>query len=79
MALFEKWFYEQTQGVQARVKKLVTSGALEFVDGGWVNADYACPSWEEILANIVAGHRFLFEAFGVKPKHAWAPSQLGVA
>ncbi len=74
LALFQKWYEGQTQAVRARVKKLVENGSLEFVDGGWVNADQACPSWEEILANIVAGHRFLSEAFGVKPKHAWAPS-----
>jgi alpha-mannosidase len=75
--LFERWYEEQTHAVKSRVKKLVSSGALEFVDGGWVNADYVCPTWEELLANVIAGHRFLSETFNVKPKHAWAPSQLG--
>jgi alpha-mannosidase len=46
VALFARWYDEQTHAVKARVKRLVASGALEFVDGGWVNADYSCPTWE---------------------------------
>jgi alpha-mannosidase len=46
LALFEKWYEDQTHGLKQRLKKIVQSGALEFVDGGWVNADQVCVSWE---------------------------------
>jgi hypothetical protein len=34
----------------------VSEGRLEFVNGGWVASDEACPTYEEIIDNIVMGH-----------------------
>jgi hypothetical protein len=53
------------------VKSLVAGGQLEFINGGWVSSDEACPSYEELIDNILAGHAFLWRNFGITPKHAW--------
>jgi alpha-mannosidase len=50
---------------------VIARGQLEFVNGGWVSSDEACPSYEEIINNMVAGHAFLKKTFGIIPKHAW--------
>ena len=36
-----------------------------------VSADETCPSYEEIIMNMIAGHSFLSSTFGMVPKHAW--------
>ena len=53
------------------VKELVRKGQFEFVNGGWASSDEACPTYEEIIDNILAGHAFLKKTFGITPKHAW--------
>ena len=44
---------------------------MEFVNGGWASSDEACPTYEELMTNIMAGHAFLKTQFGITPKHAW--------
>lgn len=46
-------------------------GQFEFVNGGWAASDEACPTYEELIENIMAGHAFLKRTFGVVPRHAW--------
>jgi len=50
---------------------MVTEGRLEFVNGGWVSNDETCPSYEQIMMNMITGHSFLKSVFGIVPKHAW--------
>jgi hypothetical protein len=35
---------------------LVREGRLEFINGGWVSVDEACPTYEEIILNMFTGH-----------------------
>jgi len=63
--------------VQNQVKSLVAGGQLEFVNGGMASSDEACPSYEELIDNILAGHAFLQRTFGVTPKHAWHLDDFG--
>lgn len=53
------------------MRSLVASGQLEFVNGGWTSNDEACTTYEESISNVMVGHAFLKENFGVVPKHAW--------
>ena len=41
------------------------------MNGGWAASDEACPTYEELIQNIMAGHAFLKKTFGITPKHAW--------
>jgi alpha-mannosidase len=41
---------------QSRVKQMVQQGRFEFVNGGWVASDEACPVYEDLVENIVVGH-----------------------
>ena len=68
---FERWWNLQNETVKEEVKRLVKNGQLEFINGGWASSDEACPSYEELIANIMAGHAFLLKNFGIIPKHAW--------
>ena len=52
-------------------------GRLEFINGGWVSADEACPTFEQQIINIQVGHDFLWKNFGFIPRHAWHPDTFG--
>lgn len=49
----------------------MSEGRLEFVNGGWVASDEACPTFDQAIDNIRIGHKFLHDNFGIRPKHAW--------
>ena len=69
---FKMWWDLQTPIKKDQVKKLVKNGQLEFVNGGWSSHDEACPSYDMMLTNLMAGNRFLREEFGdLQVKIAW--------
>jgi hypothetical protein len=53
------------------VKNLVKEGRLEFVNGGWVQPDEACPSFDDLIQNFMIAHQFLLKEFGIIPKIGW--------
>jgi hypothetical protein len=56
MYFFERWWSKQKDEVREDVKELVRNGQLEFINGGWTSNDEACPSYEEIIMNMMTGH-----------------------
>ena len=52
------WWGEQPASVRARVRALVAENRLSFVNGGWVQHDEACPSWELMVDQLTRGHRW---------------------
>jgi lysosomal alpha-mannosidase len=46
----------QNSTTQSRVKQMVKDGRFEFVNGGWVASDEACPVYEDLVENMVIGH-----------------------
>jgi lysosomal alpha-mannosidase len=71
MAFFMRWWREQDNQMKYEVKKLVSEGRLEFVNGGWSMNDEATTHYEDIITNMQKGHRFLLEEFAVTPNVAW--------
>lgn len=54
-----------------QVKKLVASGQLEFINGGWCMNDEATTHYVDIVDQMALGHSFLNETFGVRPRIGW--------
>jgi hypothetical protein len=48
-----------------QVRMLVKEGRLELLAGGWSSHDEACPTYEDFIANMMAGHQFILKEFGV--------------
>lgn len=74
---FSKWWYQQSQETKEQFRGLVKQGRWEFVNGGWVASDEACPSFQDFIQNILVGHDFLMREFGVNPKIAWHADAFG--
>ena len=58
------WWDLQKPIKKEKVKKLVRDGQLEFINGGWSSHDEACPSYDMMITNMMAGNKFLREEFG---------------
>lgn len=78
MFFFSKWWREHNDTLKDKVRRLYKEGRFEFLLGGWVANDEACPTFEEIVANIQMGHDFLQKDVGVAPpKIAWLVDSFG--
>lgn len=74
---FQRWWYMQNTVTQGRVKQMVQEGRFEFVNGGWVASDEACPVYEDLVENIVVGHQWLKDTFDFVPRIAWHCDSFG--
>eukprot|EP00347_Sterkiella_histriomuscorum_P016349 403353533 len=77
MKFFTMWWNEQPADIQQSVKQLVKNGQLEFVNGGWSMHDEACPSYEDMIDNMMHGQKFLYDTFQVKPRIGWQIDPFG--
>jgi lysosomal alpha-mannosidase len=73
MAFFKRWWDEQTPTMRERVKALVQTGQLEFVNGGWCMNDEGTTHYSAIIDQMTHGLRFIDENFGAeaRPRVAW--------
>jgi len=81
MAFFAPWFERQTKSVQSDVRALSQRGALEFVEGGWVQPDEGATTVEGFIEQLAEGHRFLAEAVGpwARPRVGWQIDAFGAS
>ena len=79
MSFFMRWYETQPPATHALVKRLVASGQLEFVGGGWVQNDEANPDWAAVLSQVSEGHEYLATLFGVRARHAYQIDPFGHA
>ncbi|CAA7056988.1 unnamed protein product [Microthlaspi erraticum] len=77
MAFFTRWWEEQSPETQADVRKLVKSGQLEFVNGGWSMNDEATCHYIDMIEQTSMGHRFIQQQFNTSPRAAWQIDPFG--
>ncbi|XP_027351852.1 probable alpha-mannosidase At5g13980 [Abrus precatorius] len=77
MAFFKRWWRDQSEAVQDVVKKLVSLGQLEFINGAMCMHDEAVTHYIDMIDQTALGHRFLKEEFGVTPRIGWQIDPFG--
>ncbi|WZZ12696.1 hypothetical protein YC2023_105785 [Brassica napus] len=77
MAFFTRWWGEQNPETHEQVKKLVNSGQLEFVNGGWSMNDEATCHYIDMIDQMTLGHRFIMQTFNIIPRAAWQIDPFG--
>ena len=77
MSFFAVWYRQQREEKKAIVRRLVSSGQLEFVNGGWVQHDEATSHYVAMIDQTTRGHRFLKEEFGYVPRCGWQIDPFG--
>ncbi|XP_023550350.1 probable alpha-mannosidase At5g13980 isoform X1 [Cucurbita pepo subsp. pepo] len=76
-AFFQRWWRDQSETVQDVVRKLVSSGQLEFINGGMCMHDEAATHYIDMIDQTTLGHRFIKEEFGVTPTVGWQIDPFG--
>lgn len=76
-AFFSRWWNEQNDKMQSRVKKLVKNGQLAFVNGGWCMHDEAATHFMGMIDQTTLGHTFLQETFDYQPSVGWQIDPFG--
>ena len=71
MKFFHMWYTRQDQETKDKVKKFISDGRFEIVNGGWSMHDEAAPHYEDMINNMYFGHQFLKDEFGVTPRIGW--------
>jgi alpha-mannosidase len=77
MKFFSMWWAEQDERMKAKVRKLVDNGQLSLINGGWSMHDEACPTYEDMIDNMMVGHDFILKEFGFKPRIGWQIDPFG--
>ncbi|CAD6190966.1 unnamed protein product [Caenorhabditis auriculariae] len=74
---FERWWSKQNESVRTDVRRFVTEGRLELASGSWVMTDEANAYFPVSVDNIVEGHQYLHQHFGVQPSTIWSNDPFG--
>jgi alpha-mannosidase len=77
IAFFARWWAEQSSSMHARVTRLVQSGQLEFILGGWVMHDEAAAHYVDAIDQQTLGQQWIVQTFGVQPTVAWQIDPFG--
>ncbi|KAL2500188.1 Glycosyl hydrolase family 38 protein [Abeliophyllum distichum] len=77
MAFFQRWWRQQSETLKAKVKDLVNSGQLEFINGGMCMHDEATTHYIDLIDQTTLGHRFIEHEFGQKPRVGWQIDPFG--
>uniref|UniRef100_A0A665TI85 mannosyl-oligosaccharide 1,3-1,6-alpha-mannosidase n=1 Tax=Echeneis naucrates TaxID=173247 RepID=A0A665TI85_ECHNA len=77
ISYFSKWWNDIDEQKRAMVKRLVGTGQLELVTGGWVMADEANSHYFALLDQLIEGHQWIQKHLGVKPSSGWAVDPFG--
>ena len=76
-AFFQRWWRQQNDDVRSTVKGLVSSGQLEFINGGWCMHDEAATHFVDMIDQTTLGHHFIVDQFGAEhvPTIGWQIGQ----
>ncbi|XP_058102931.1 alpha-mannosidase At3g26720-like isoform X2 [Magnolia sinica] len=77
IAFFQRWWRQQSDAIKSIVKDLVSSGQLEFINGGMCMHDEATPHYIDMIDQTTLGHRFIKEEFGQTPRIGWQIDPFG--
>ena len=76
-AFFQRWWREVNDTQHQVVQKLVASGQLEFINGGWCMHDEASTHYVDMVDQTTLGHRYITQQFGVQPTVTWQIDPFG--
>mmetsp|Transcript_56397 Transcript_56397/g.134643 ORF Transcript_56397/g.134643 Transcript_56397/m.134643 type:complete len:987 (-) Transcript_56397:208-3168(-) len=76
-AFFARWWRQQDNSTRQLVRRLVSSGQLEFSNGGWCMHDEAATHFLDMIDQTTLGHKFLMEELGAAPRTGWQLDPFG--
>uniref|UniRef100_A0A914BV68 Alpha-mannosidase n=2 Tax=Acrobeloides nanus TaxID=290746 RepID=A0A914BV68_9BILA len=79
MSFFELWWSQINDEIRNKARKLIESGQVEIVTGGWVMTDEANSHYFSTVMEMIEGHEFLLNQIGFKPSNHWSIDPFGIS
>ncbi|CAE7840742.1 unnamed protein product [Symbiodinium sp. CCMP2592] len=76
-AFFARWWRQQDNSTRQLVRRLVSSGQLEFSNGGWCMHDEAATHFLDMIDQTTLGHKFLMDELSAAPRTGWQLDPFG--
>ncbi|CAD6212293.1 unnamed protein product [Miscanthus lutarioriparius] len=76
-AFFQRWWAQKSLTIKAIVHKLVDSGQIEFINGGWCMHDEAVVHYIDMIDQTTLGHRMIKKQFEKIPRAGWQIDPFG--
>ncbi|XP_041998923.1 probable alpha-mannosidase At5g13980 isoform X1 [Salvia splendens] len=76
-AFFQRWWRQQSDEMKETVKMLVSSGQLEFINGGMCMHDEAAAHYIDMIDQTTLGHWYIKRDFNVTPRIGWQIDPFG--
>ncbi|KYQ89369.1 alpha-mannosidase [Tieghemostelium lacteum] len=79
IGFLEMWWNRVDDNRRDSLRKLVNEGKFEFINGGWVMNDEACPTPDAVIRQLSIGHKFIRDNFGSQylPESGWQIDPFG--
>ncbi|RVX17989.1 putative alpha-mannosidase [Vitis vinifera] len=76
-AFFQRWWGDQSEIIQGLVRKFISSGQLELINGGMCMHDEATSHYIDMIDQTTLGHRFIKNEFNLTPRIGWQIDPFG--
>jgi len=76
-AFFQRWWNQQSDAMKSIAKELISSGQLEFINGGMCMHDEATTHYIDMIDQTTLGHRFIKKEFNKIPRIGWQIDPFG--
>ncbi|XVF16104.1 hypothetical protein REPUB_Repub10bG0002500 [Reevesia pubescens] len=76
-AFFKRWWRQQSNAKKIKVKELVNSGQLEFINGAMCMHDEATTHYIDMIDQTTLGHKYIKDEFGQIPRVGWQIDPFG--
>mmetsp|Transcript_29548 Transcript_29548/g.45022 ORF Transcript_29548/g.45022 Transcript_29548/m.45022 type:complete len:181 (-) Transcript_29548:2541-3083(-) len=77
MKFFSMWFDKQPDWKKEKVRDMIKSGQIEIINAGWSMHDEACPSYDDMINNMMFGQQWALTNLGAKPRIGWQIDPFG--
>ncbi|VDD92214.1 unnamed protein product, partial [Enterobius vermicularis] len=81
ISFFEQWWAGLDEEARENVKKLIKSGSLEILTGGWVMTDEANAHYFSMITQLIEGHEWIRNHLGEEylPVNHWSIDPFGLS
>ncbi|KAL3312142.1 Alpha-mannosidase 2 [Cichlidogyrus casuarinus] len=77
MSFLSMWWQVASTDERSKLKKLLDSGQMEIVSGGWVMNDEANTHFFAMIDQLTEGHQWLAQNLDYRPNASWAIDPFG--
>ncbi|KAF6034858.1 MAN2A1 [Bugula neritina] len=72
-----RWYKSASESSRSILKSAIKAGTVLIDHGSWSMPDEASPTLYSLVENLIIGHTWIYNEFGVKPEFSWSNDPFG--